>query len=52
MTLLVDIPADFKGVEDVSVEAAQIVIRETVNGKTYSLPADGSFLTGEAAGLR
>ena len=52
MTLLVDIPADFQGVEDVSVEAARIVIREAGNGKTYSLPADGSFLRGEAAGLR
>jgi hypothetical protein len=52
MTLLVDIPVDFEGVEDVSVEAAQIVICETGNGKTHSIPADGSFLTGEAARLR
>ena len=52
MTLLVDIPGDFQGVEEVSVEAARIVIRETGNRKTYSIPADGSFLTGDASGLR
>ncbi|MFZ0743663.1 MAG: hypothetical protein WAM85_04615 [Terracidiphilus sp.] len=52
MTLLVDISADFQGVEDVSVEAAVIVIHETGNRKTYSIPADGSFLTGDATGLR
>ncbi|MGA8731844.1 MAG: hypothetical protein WB608_24015 [Terracidiphilus sp.] len=51
-TLLVDIPADFRGVEEVSVEAAEIVIRETGNRKIYSIPADGSFLTGDATGLR
>jgi hypothetical protein len=52
MTLLVDIPSDFKGVEEVSVEASQIVLRESGNGRTYSVPADGSFLTEEANGQR
>ena len=33
-------------------ELACIPASEAVNGKTYSLPADGSFLRGEAAGLR
>ncbi len=46
MTLLVDIPSDFVGVDEISVEADQVVICES-RGKTYSLPADGSFLTGE-----
>lgn len=48
LTLLVDIPADFKGVEEVSVEAEQIVLRESGNSRTYSVPADGSFLSEEA----
>jgi hypothetical protein len=52
LTLLVDIPSDFKGVEEVSVEDSQIVLRESGNARTYSVPADGSFLTGEANGQR
>jgi hypothetical protein len=52
LTLLVDIPSDFKGVEEVSVEASQIVLRESGNARTYSVPADRSFLTGEANGQR
>ncbi len=52
MTLMVDIPADFQGVENISLEAARIAIRETGNGKIHFLPADGTFLMGEATGLR
>jgi hypothetical protein len=52
LTLLVDIPSDFKGVEEVSVEDSQIVLRESGNARTYSVPADGSFLTREANGQR
>jgi hypothetical protein len=52
MTLLVDIPANFQGVEDLTIEADRIAIREAGNRKTYSLPAEGSFLIEEAAGLR
>jgi len=50
MTLLVDIPSDFKGVDDVVVEADRIILRESGNGKTISIPADGSFLMREVNG--
>ncbi len=50
LTLLVDIPMDFKGVEGVSFEASRIVLLESVNARTYSVPADGSFLTEEVNG--
>ncbi len=50
LTLLVDIPADFKGVEEASPEASRIVLRESFNARTYSVPADGSFLIEGASG--
>jgi hypothetical protein len=50
--LLVDIPSDFRGVAEISVDAAQVLIREVGDGRTYSIPANGSFLTGEATGPR
>lgn len=50
MTLLVDIPSDFEGVDSVVLEATQVIIRESSHGRIFSVPADGSFLTGEATG--
>jgi len=52
LMLLVDIPSDFAGVAEISVDVARVLIREVGNGRTYSSPANGSFLTGEATGPR
>ena len=50
LTLLVDIPSDFTGVEEVSVEDSRIVLHESGNARTYPVPADRSFLIREANG--
>lgn len=52
MALLVDIPGDFAGVEDVSLESAHVAMRERGRARTISIPVDGSFLTGEVDGLQ
>ncbi|MGB0122342.1 MAG: hypothetical protein WA419_11885 [Silvibacterium sp.] len=50
MTLLMDIPPDFEGVSDVTLEEDRVVVQEFGKGRALSLPAEGSFLAGEATG--
>jgi hypothetical protein len=45
MTLMVDIPPDFAGVERVSVDDAEVTIHERDGGRSLTIPANGSFLT-------
>jgi hypothetical protein len=46
LTLLVDIPPDFQGVDQVSIESGNAIIHEHQKQRIFSLPIDGSFLTG------
>lgn len=50
LTLLMDIPHDFQGVEQVSIQSGNAIVREHQNQRIFSLPVDDSFLTGECAG--
>jgi hypothetical protein len=52
ITLLVDIPADFEGVEEVSVETSQVIVLESGKGRFFPIPADGSFLRAEVTDRR
>jgi hypothetical protein len=44
LTLLVDIPPDFQGVGQVSIESGDVIIREHHKQRIFSLPIDASFL--------
>jgi hypothetical protein len=46
LALLVDIPPDFQGVDQVSIESGNAIIHEHQKQRIFSLPIDGSFLTG------
>jgi hypothetical protein len=50
MTLLVDIPPDFRGVSEISVEADRAVVQESDEGRTFPIPVEGSFLQGGDTG--
>ena len=50
MTVLMDIPLDFEGVSEVTLEEDRVVVQEFGEGRALSLPAEGSFLAGEATG--
>jgi len=48
MTLMVDIPSDFSGVEEISVDDAEVTIRERDSGRIVRVPANGRFVKGTA----
>ena len=48
MTLMVDIASDFSGVEEISVDDAEVTIRERDSGRIVHVPANGRFVKGTA----